>query len=128
MKNRLWNMFASIKNAQIVKKSFILCPSQNFCTAFLNILWDEGFIIGYKTLPTKPGTLQIFLKYKNGRPVINSFNLITKPGNRVYYSVKQLWKINCGSGLLIVSTNKGLLTLHECKKLNVGGEPFIIIK
>jgi small subunit ribosomal protein S8 len=128
MKNYLWNMFASIKNAQIVNKSFILCPSKKISIAFLNVLWDEGFILGYKVLNTTPKALKIFLKYKNGRPVINSLSSITRPGNRIYYSAQQLWKLNSNNSLTIISTNKGLLTLNECRKLNEGGEPFLTIK
>ena len=121
-------MFANIKNGQIIHKSFILCPSKKFCTAFLNILWDEGFILGYKILNTTPKMIQIFLKYKNGKPIIKSLRSITKPGNRTYYSVRQLWKLNSENGLIIISTNKGLLTLAECKQLNIGGELFLILK
>jgi len=42
-------------------------------------------------------------------------------------STKQLWKLNSSMGLILMSTNKGVLTIEQCKKLNVGGEPFAII-
>tara|TARA_B110000238_G_scaffold189517_1_gene221693 strand:- start:1202 stop:1342 length:141 start_codon:yes stop_codon:yes gene_type:complete len=45
----------------------------------------------------------------------------------MYYSVKQIWKIDSSKTFLIISTNKGLKTLVECKKLKIGGEPFLII-
>ena len=48
MKNHLWNMFATIKNGLTVKKSFVLQPKKKICESILNILWDEGFILGYK--------------------------------------------------------------------------------
>ena len=79
-------------------------------------------------MPTHPKTLQIFLKYNNSKPAINSFKVLSKPGKKVYYSVKQLWKIDSNNGLIIISTNKGLLTLAGCKKLNIGGEPFLLVK
>lgn len=121
-------MFANIKNGQISKKSFILQQKKKICAAFLNILWNEGFILGYQISGTDLKLLKIFLKYKNGKPVINSLKLITKPGHRTYYSSKQLWKIKPGKGTIVISTNKGLMTLDECKKSNLGGEPYIIIK
>lgn len=121
-------MFATIKNAQIIRKSLILCPSKKINIKFLNIFWDEGFILGYKVIDVKPKMLKIFLKYKNDKPVINSLKPLTRPGRRIYYSAKQLWKIDSSNGLVIISTNKGLLTLHECKRLNIGGEPFLIVK
>ena len=128
MKNYLWNMFSNIKNGQMVRKSFILQPRKNICAAFLNILWNEGFILGYKISETDSKMFKIFLKYKNRKPVINSLKLITKPGQRVYYSSKQLWKIKSSKGIIVVSTNKGLMVLDECKKLKLGGEPYIVIK
>ena len=127
MKNHLWNMFANIRNGQLVKRAFILQSKKKICEAFLSILWDEGFILGYKVLKTDLSMLKIFLKYKNGKPVIHSLKVISKPGHRVYYSAKQLWKINSKNSLIIVSTNKGLFSLVECKKLKLGGEPFLVI-
>jgi small subunit ribosomal protein S8 len=126
MKNYLWNMFSSIKNGQLAKRSFILHRNKKICEKFLKILWNEGFILGYKNYHHK-NYIKIFLKYKNGKPTINSLKLITKPGNRIYYSIKQIWKINSNNTFIIFSTNKGLKTIIECKKLKIGGEPYIII-
>ena len=128
MKFYLWNMFACIINGQKVKRSFIEYPSKKFCIPFLNILWDEGFILGYKISNNNKNNLKIFLNYKNKRPVIKVLKCITRPGSRKYFSINQLWKIKPQGGVLIVSTNKGLLMLDECKKLNIGGEPFLILK
>ena len=127
MKNCLWNMFISIKNGQIVKKPYILQQKTKINIAFLNILWNEGFILGFNLLEKNSQLLKIYLKYKEGKPVINSLQFISKPGHRLYYTVKQLWKIDSSKGIVIVSTNKGFLTLGECKKRNIGGEPFVII-
>lgn len=119
-------MFANIKNGQLVKQSFVLQTRKKICENFLKILWDEGFISGY-TVDLKTNKLKIFLKYKNGNPVINSIKLISKPSRRIYYSTKQLWKIKSTQQLIIMSTNKGLKSMADCKKLNIGGEPFISI-
>ena len=128
MKNYLYNMIANIRNGQVVKKSFVLQPKKNICESLLNVLWDEGFILGYKISENNPDVLKIFLKYKNGKPVINYLKLISKPGLRVYYSVKQLWKLDINDGTIILSTNKGVMSINECKKLNIGGEPILIVK
>jgi len=128
MKNYLWNMFANIKNGQLARNSIVLHPQKKICTAFLNVLWDEGFILGYKISENDSSMLKIFLKYKNGKPVIKSLKPITKPSQRIYYSNKQLWKIKCNNSTIIVSTNEGLMVLEECKKLNLGGEPYLIIR
>ena len=128
MKNHLWNMFATIKNGLMVKKSFVLQPKKKICESILNILWDEGYILGYTISETNSRMLKIFLKYKNGKPVIHSLNSVSKPGLRVYFSAKQIWKIDTTNGTLVISTNKGFMSIIECKKLKLGGEPFLIVK
>jgi small subunit ribosomal protein S8 len=124
MKNYLWNMFANIKNGQLAKRSFIFQERKKICEAFLKILWDEGFILGYTVESNK---LKIYLKYNSEQPVINSIKLISKPSRRIYYSVKQIWKIDSSKSLIIFSTNKGLKSINDCKKLKIGGEPFISV-
>jgi small subunit ribosomal protein S8 len=132
MKNYLWNMFTSINNGQLAKRSFILHPKKKICEKFLDVLWDEGFILGYKNYFKKVKTYKkditkIFLKYKNGKPVINAIKPITKPGRRVYCTAKQIWKMNSKNTLVVFSTNKGLKTLNDCKKLKIGGELYIVL-
>lgn len=127
MKNYLWNMFANIKNGQLAKRSFIYQTRKKICESFLRILWDEGFILGYKIDSEDSNKIKIFLKYKNGRPAINSIKLISKPGRRIYYSIKQIWKIDSSKSFMIFSTNKGLKSILDCKKLRIGGEPYIAI-
>jgi len=100
---------------------------KKICESFLKVLWDEGFILGYKVSSVNSGILKIFLKYQNGIPVISSMQLITRPSKRVYYSLKQIWKFDSGKACVILSTNKGLKTVTECKKLKIGGEPFLIV-
>jgi small subunit ribosomal protein S8 len=128
MKNYLWNMFANIKNGQLAKKSVITQTRKNICESFLKILWDEGFISGYTISNSNENKLEIYLKYKkNGQPVINSLKSISKPGQRIYYSSKQIWKIDSSKAFIIFSTNQGLKSITQCKKLRIGGEPFLII-
>jgi len=127
MKNKFWNLITTIRNGQSANKLVIIQKRKKTCEAFLNILWDEGFILGYKISPSKL-SIHIYLKYNNKFPVITSLKSISKPSLRIYYSLKQLWKINSNQGLLVLSTNKGLLSLNSCKKLKIGGEPIVIIK
>lgn len=128
MKNYFWNMITNIKNGQLAKKNCTFQKKTKFCESILKILWDQGYIIGYKTTQKKTDTIKIFLKYlKNGEPSINNIKYISKPGRRVSYSIKQIWKIDSNKVFIIFSTNKGLQTILECKKQKIGGEPLIII-
>lgn len=127
MENNLWNMCTNIKNNQIIKNKFALQNLKKNCEPLLKILWDEGFILGY-TICTATNKITIGLKYRlNNEPVISSIKLISKPGHRKYYSIKQLWKIDSNNSFIILSTDKGLKSITQCKKMNIGGEPLIII-
>ena len=121
-------MISAISNGQLAKKPFVLKKKKKICEHILNILWDEGFILGYKNSKHKSNTLKIFLKYQNGSPVIQLIKVLSKPSLRVYYSVKQLWKLEPSKGTIVVSTTKGFMSSSDCKKKTLGGEPFIIVK
>jgi small subunit ribosomal protein S8 len=121
-------MFASIKNGQIAKKSVIIAYRKNISESFLKILWNEGFISGYRIFPQNDKKIEVFLKYtRTGKPAINSLKCLSKPGQRLYYSAKQIWKLDSSKAFIIFSTNQGLKTINQCKKDKVGGEPFVAI-
>lgn len=128
MNNQISNMIAKIVNGQLAKKPFVLQVKKKACENILNVLWDEGFILGYKKSKSNQNMLKIFLKYQNNTPVINSIKMLSKPSLRIYYSVKQLWKLNTNNGIIVMSTNKGFMSSNDCKKKTLGGEPFIIVK
>ena len=121
-------MFATIRNGQIAKRSFIYQRKKKLCETFLLLLWNEGFILKYRPSKTNKNFFKIFLKYSStGNPAINNIKLISRPGRRVTYSIKQIWKLDSSKIFIIFSTHKGLQTVNNCKKLKIGGEPFISI-
>lgn len=121
-------MFASIKNGQLAKKSVIITSRKNISESFLKILWNEGFISGYRILSQNNKKIEIFLKYtRTGKPAINSLKCLSKPGQRLYYSAKQIWKLDSSKTFIIISTNQGLKTINQCKKDKAGGEPLVVI-
>ena len=128
MKNTLWNLSTNLQNNQIAQRNCIYQQKTTLIILFLNILWDEGFILGYKTDNSDSNLLKIFLKYKNRNPVINSIKFISKPSCHVYYSASQLWKLDSKKSTIILTTSKGLMAVHECKKTQIGGKPIIIIR
>ena len=128
MKNYVCNMFASIQNGQTARKSVISQTRKFACEQLLTILWNENFILGYGIDQKNNKKINIFLKYqKNGEPSINSIKPVSKPGKKIYYSLKQIWKIDSSRYFIIFSTNKGFKSITQCKKLRIGGEPIAII-
>ena len=120
-------MFANIKNGQISRCSTVLQSRKKNCEAFLKILWVQGFILGYQIDENNLNQLKIFLKYNKNQPTIHSIKFLSKPSRRIYYSKKQIWKINSNESFIIFSTNKGLKSVMECRRMEIGGEPFIAI-
>ena len=62
------------------------------------------------------------LKYHEGRPVINEIQRVSLPGRRVYSKVKDLPKFYNGLGIFVLSTPQGVMSDHEARQANVGGE------
>jgi small subunit ribosomal protein S8 len=128
MKNYFWNMFANIKNGQLARREFVYQKRKKICESFLQIMWDQGFILGYSIDPDNSDKLKIALKYQNNLPVITTIQVLSKPGHKIYLNVSQLWKIRAVDACIIVSTHRGLKTLYECKKQGLGGELILLIK
>lgn len=128
MQNTLWSMSTDLRNNQLSKRNFFVQPKTKLTIAFLNILWNEGFISGYKICNSDLNLLKIFLKYKNGNPIINSLKLISKPSRQIYYPVSHLWKLNSKKTFVILTTSKGLMTINECKQTQTGGKLLFVIR
>ncbi len=114
----LSNLFSKIKNGFLSKKTKIIQQNSKQSINILNILVNEGFIKSYKI--NSKNQIEVFLKYKNNKSVINEIKRISKPGKRLYLKNKDLYIKK--QGFYILSTSLGILTDLEAKKLNVGGE------
>jgi small subunit ribosomal protein S8 len=106
------------------KKPKVSSPASRLRVSVLDVLKSEGYIRGYAAVDHANGKreLDIELKYFDGAPVIREISRVSKPGRRVYVSVKNLPRINNGLGVAIVSTPKGVMADHEARDANVGGE------
>ena len=123
MNDPIGDLITRIRNAQQRNKSKVSSPGSQLRTRVLEVLKNEGYIRGYASVE-KDGRseLEIELKYYEGEPVIREIARISKPGRRVYSSVKNLPRINNGLGVAVVSTPKGVMADHEAREANVGGE------
>ncbi len=99
-------------------------PGSKLRKSVLDVLKSEGYIRDYSTLERSDGRteFEIELKYFDGAPVIRVIERVSKPGRRVYASVKNLPRVNNGLGVAIVSTPKGVMADHAARDANVGGE------
>jgi small subunit ribosomal protein S8 len=105
-------------------KSKVSMPTSRLRVSVLEVLKSEGFIRDYTAVEHSNGRneLEIELKYFDGEPVIREIARVSKPGRRVYASVKALPRVNNGLGVAILSTPKGVMADHDARDNNVGGE------
>ena len=119
------DMLTRIRNANTAKHDTVDVPASKMKIAIANILLDEGYIAKYDLVEDGHfQTIHITLKYgvdKNEK-VISGLKRISKPGLRVYASTENIPKVLGGLGTAILSTNKGVVTDKEARKLGVGGE------
>jgi small subunit ribosomal protein S8 len=120
----LGDMITRIRNAQMRNKSKVSTPGSKLRANVLEVLKSEGYIRDFSTTELGNGRSEfdIELKYFDGNPVIRQIARVSKPGRRVYVSVKNLPRIGNGLGIAIVSTPKGVMADHEAREQNVGGE------
>ncbi|MEI8275148.1 MAG: 30S ribosomal protein S8 [Hyphomicrobiales bacterium] len=118
------DMITRIRNAQMRAKAKVSMPGSKQRERVAEVLKAEGYIRGYAAVAHANGRseLEIELKYFEGEPVIREIARVSKPGRRVYASVKALPRINNGLGVAIVSTPKGVMADHDAREANVGGE------
>ena len=119
------DMLTRIRNANTAKHDTVDVPASKMKLAIADILLNEGYIAKYDIVEDGNfKTIRITLKYgaDKNQKVISGLKRISKPGLRVYASKDELPKVLGGLGTAIISTNQGVLTDKEARKLNVGGE------
>jgi small subunit ribosomal protein S8 len=124
MNDPIGDMLTRIRNAQLRHKDKVSTPGSTFRARVLDVLKNEGYIRDYSETKFDNGRteFEIELKYFDGEPVIREISRVSKPGRRVYASVKALPRVNNGLGVAILSTPKGVMADHDAREQNVGGE------
>ena len=125
MSDPIAEMLTRIRNANTAKHDTVDVPASKMKIAIADILLNEGYITKYDIVEDGNfKTIRITLKYgadKNEK-VITGLKRISKPGLRVYANRDELPRVLGGLGTAIISTNQGVITDKEARKLNVGGE------
>jgi small subunit ribosomal protein S8 len=125
MSDPIADMLTRIRNANTAKHDTVDVPMSKVKVAIASILLNEGYIKKYDIVEDGSlKTIRIALKYgedKNEK-IITGLKRISKPGLRVYARKEELPKVLGGLGIAIISTNNGVVTDKEARKLNVGGE------
>lgn len=125
MSDPIADMLTRIRNANTAKHDTVDVPSSKMKIAIADILVKEGYIAKYDLIDEGSfKTIHITLKYgadKNEK-IITGLKRISKPGLRIYVNKEELPRVLGGLGIAILSTNQGVVTDREARKLQVGGE------
>ena len=125
MSDPIADMLTRIRNANTAKHDTVDIPASKMKLAIAEILFNEGYIKKFEVVEDGNfKTIRVTLKYgkdKNEK-IITGIKRISKPGLRVYAGKEELPRVLGGLGVAIISTNKGIVTDKEARKLQVGGE------
>ena len=130
MSDPIADMLTRIRNANTAKHDTVDIPSSKMKVAIADILVDEGYISKYDIVDDGNfKSIRVTLKYgadKNEK-IITGIKRISKPGLRVYAGKEEIPYVLGGLGIAILSTNKGVVTDKQARKMQVGGEVLAFI-
>lgn len=125
MSDPLADMLTRIRNAVMVNLGSVDMPYSKIKAEVARILKQEGYIAGFQKIEENSvqDTLRITLKVShNSDKVISGIKRVSKPGRRIYARHNEIPKVLSGLGVSILSTSAGVITDHEARSKNVGGE------
>lgn len=123
MSDPIADMLTRIRNAQATRKVTVEMPNSRVKVGIAGVLKNEGYINDFSVgeVDGKP-TLEVTLKYFEGRGVIDMIKRGSRPGLRVYRGKDELPKVFDGLGITVVSTSKGIMTDAQAREKGQGGE------
>ena len=125
MSDTIADMLTRLRNAAAAKHKTVDVKNSKICEGIAKVLKDEGYISDFSILDdgTKQGLIRINIKYTpTGDQVLRELKRISKPGCRVYRSVKDFPQVIQGLGIVVLSTSRGVLSDHQARQQNIGGE------
>ena len=122
MQDPIADLLTRLRNAQKSGHAELRMPHSKAKAAICQVLQQEGYIQGYSVDEGVKRALQVQLKYRDGVPVIEEIQRISRPGRRVYRGHAHLPKVRGGLGIAVVSTSKGLMTDRDARRQGIGGE------
>ena len=117
-------MLTRLRNAARAHKTEFVVPYSKLKSEIARILEKEGYIAGFELERTQKGrpNLKIRNKFVNKASAIAGLRRVSKPGLRRYVQADKVPRVLGGMGIAVLSTSRGVLTGHEARRQNVGGE------
>jgi small subunit ribosomal protein S8 len=125
MSDTIADMLTRLRNAAAAKHKTVDVKNSNICQGIAKVLKEEGYVDDFSVLDdgTKQGLIRLTIRYTpTGEQVLREIKRISKPGCRVYRSVKDFPRVIQGLGIAVLSTSKGVLSDRQARQQNIGGE------
>ncbi len=123
MLRTIHNTVMSIKNGYTAQRESIEVPYSQVVEKIITLLVKEKYIKQYRfDSKKKKKCFVIDLLYHEGRPAVCEVKNISKPGRRIYMSIKNVKPVLGGMGCAILTTSKGIMTDKEARTHKIGGE------
>ncbi|MGM0439231.1 MAG: 30S ribosomal protein S8 [Patescibacteria group bacterium] len=123
MTDPITDMLNRLENGQAVNKKTVDIPFSKTKYRIAKVLEAEGFIESAAKKGRNPKkVIRVNLKYEDNEPGITNMERVSKPGRRVYTSLKDIRPVRGGYGISIISTPKGVMSNKEAKSAGLGGE------
>lgn len=117
------NMIIMMKNSSLAGRETVSFPYSKMKNAIATCLKMEGYIKDFsKKIKNGQPILEVGLIYEDKKPKITEVERISKQSRRIYFGVKEIHSVRNGSGVLVLSTPKGILSGKVAKREQVGGE------
>lgn len=122
MQDPVADMLTRVRNAQTARLATTEMPSSGTKVAIAKVLKEEGYIADFSVSGDVQPQLTVELKYFGGRPVIEEIKRVSRPGLRQYKGKDDIPEVKGGLGIVIMSTNKGVMSDRAAREAGVGGE------
>jgi small subunit ribosomal protein S8 len=123
MTDPIADMLTRIRNACAAGHRRVDVPQSRFKSELARLLRDNHYIADFKEMQDDGrGVLRLYLRYHNDLPVIRELHRVSSPGLRRYVKSREIPRVKHGLGMAIVSTPRGLMTDHDARRANLGGE------
>ena len=121
MNDLIADLLARIQNAIMRRKDNVTVINTKMNRGILDVLKKEQMIEDY-AVSENGREIDVALLYKEGEPAITSLKRISKSGQRIYITSKNIKPIMNGRGIAIISTSKGIMNGAVAKSSGLGGE------
>lgn len=122
MNKQLMNFIIALKNASQAGIETVDYRSSNAIVNLVRALYREGFIQSYNLYKIKNiSYINVILRFYFNMPIIGKIRIISNSSNFKTLTYSELACIQIRRRVLFISTDRGILTLDECKKAKIGG-------